>query len=966
MTIPSAKPTRTATHGRVGASNGRNGFQPSANLVLIKNYFRLESTKAACALLNKEEIKGYRAEFAFEASLNKYLNLQKKKIFSNTICFTSAASDIDALALPASTYTRDIWGNNGTRILQMIDRAVSNAQGGASTSEKSIASLQKYNTDTKNGTTTREFAETIYTGKPVIKSEGGYRFKISFEPPRIEKLKNQDFVVKPGQCWKTMTGLSIVASGYSIPSRPKEGSGLEAPLFVLRQLIKRGCSRQPFLFPDEPMVMFPPTAVHKVGKNDKANQVEKIVVGYKVRLIMASGSEQQGNIVYWHFDPAKICKSNNPFQQMQNQSHLASSAINSKSRHFVGWSENAGLLAAAPKTISSGVPSALQPRQHYELVIPAVTATLRLLSAVTAGVTLTTEKVISSADTEKMYKHPKEILHSVSEQYFVLWDIDGRRGWLVSGDIVALYMLRVHLQSMPEVDLDFSSLNHVGGGSSSAYDVLQDETNLEKVVWPPSKILKEKLNTPEHGEPAKDKEKVKKLVLGEVLDGIYDILLELSALTRSLNPKSGISGQIQDWYEKRWGTTMRGWDFNLVARGKSAKVFVDKVDKDPGWMRMTRALDATFLFTSGLGEIMEPHVGSCCPYFQTLPTGQNFLATSMKLLEGLVRDFGRQDPVNESVARLHWGEVQGLSRAPLGEPNQTKKRLKKDKIMVDGKKMWKKEDIFKWAKDFRNGVVVFGRQPNMMELRQLAQPIQQGNSPPGLRRKVDAVPTIAQSIPVCKRQWRPRRKVQLVHYSCVTVRKSRAATIDHVTFASTKHKQPQKSAAHTSTASARRANSNVSLRSTNSIPRPKDASTGSSRPEASNTQSIAPTAERKPSTSSVRTQTQGSVSSKATGGSRSQTQARQPAAAGLNRTTTNSSDKTTSSHSTSRTQRSATETAAANKRQQQQQQQQQQSQVGTATAAGLAPDRPVSSNHATVSTGTTENPRPTSSDMPSS
>lgn len=213
-------------------------------------------------------------------------------------------------------------------------------------SETSISSLQKYNADTKNGATTREYAETIYTGKPVIKSAGRHCFKVSFEPPRIEKLKNQDFVAKSGHCWKTLTGLSVIASGYSIPSRPREGSGLEAPLFVLRQLIKRGCSGQPLLLPDEPVVIFPPTAVYKVGKNDKGNQVEKVIEGYKLRLIMASGSEQQGKVVYWHFDPAKFCKSRELYQQLETRTHVEASVINSKSRHFVGWSNNAGLLAS--------------------------------------------------------------------------------------------------------------------------------------------------------------------------------------------------------------------------------------------------------------------------------------------------------------------------------------------------------------------------------------------------------------------------------------------------------------------------------------------------------------------------------------------------------------------------------------------------------------------------------------------
>lgn len=196
--------------------------------------------------------------------------------------------------------------------------------------DTAIARLANYVKETKSGSTTRGYAETIHTGKPVIKAGQGHRFNVSFGPPRTEKHYNRDLVAKSGHCWKTMTGLSIIASGFAIPPRPREASGLEAPLSVLRQLLRRGCAGQCLLPSDEPMVMFPPVRVDK---------------GYNVRLIFAAGSEQRGqdNAVYWHFDPANFCDSEESYQRLETKIRVQSQAIRPNSRHFVGWSTKAGL-----------------------------------------------------------------------------------------------------------------------------------------------------------------------------------------------------------------------------------------------------------------------------------------------------------------------------------------------------------------------------------------------------------------------------------------------------------------------------------------------------------------------------------------------------------------------------------------------------------------------------------------------
>lgn len=203
-----------------------------------------------------------------------------------------------------------------------------------------LANLVK---ETKQGTTIRGYTETIQTGPPIIEAGKGCRFHVSFNEAQVKRDANQQLVRKPGHCWKTMTELSIIASGFAIPSRPRECSGLEAPLFVLRQLFKRGYPTSSPLPLDNPMAMFPPSKLERM-------EAGKAVQVYQLRLIVAADCERplrrRGNVVYWHFDSAHICRSEKAVQQLEDGICVEPSAVDPNSRHFVGWSKNAESLTS--------------------------------------------------------------------------------------------------------------------------------------------------------------------------------------------------------------------------------------------------------------------------------------------------------------------------------------------------------------------------------------------------------------------------------------------------------------------------------------------------------------------------------------------------------------------------------------------------------------------------------------------
>lgn len=127
----SDKPVDRATTA-TAAERKRPETRTSMVLDLIKSKIQSELSpgKDTYIGLGKDgKPQGFRAEFAFEVNLRRYLNLQglavgEKRRLSNIITFTSAGSDVDALAVPASMYVRETWGQDGTRILQMVENAM--------------------------------------------------------------------------------------------------------------------------------------------------------------------------------------------------------------------------------------------------------------------------------------------------------------------------------------------------------------------------------------------------------------------------------------------------------------------------------------------------------------------------------------------------------------------------------------------------------------------------------------------------------------------------------------------------------------------------------------------------------------------------------------------------------------------------------------------------------------------------
>lgn len=128
--------TKTISEHRKPITERLPASQSVTIVNVIKNTIQSEllPTNKACALLDKEGgIQGYRAEFAFQCNLRQYVRLQgqalgEKRRLSSLISFTSAGSDVDALALPTSQYVRETWKQDGAKLLLVIEKALNDTK----------------------------------------------------------------------------------------------------------------------------------------------------------------------------------------------------------------------------------------------------------------------------------------------------------------------------------------------------------------------------------------------------------------------------------------------------------------------------------------------------------------------------------------------------------------------------------------------------------------------------------------------------------------------------------------------------------------------------------------------------------------------------------------------------------------------------------------------------------------------
>lgn len=176
-----------------------------------------------------------------------------------------------------------------------------------------VSLLEKYVSTRKMGA---KLGPETYFVEPRISSDGNGCFNIGFTLLREEE--NDMERLEEGQCWKAMVGFALVAKGYSITRRPHRASGLETRLPVLLEMT---------------MGSDGPAAMHAARAGS----------GGDPSPLVAAGCEK-GNIFYWHYQQDQKLGLTTLHTGVDDVA-ADDGTQQQSSRHFVGWSSEAGFLA---------------------------------------------------------------------------------------------------------------------------------------------------------------------------------------------------------------------------------------------------------------------------------------------------------------------------------------------------------------------------------------------------------------------------------------------------------------------------------------------------------------------------------------------------------------------------------------------------------------------------------------------
>lgn len=239
--------------------------------------------------------------------------------------------------------------------------------------------------------------------------------------------------------------------------------------------------------------------------------------------------------------------------------------------------------------------------------------------------------------------------NGLKHRHFVLFDTKARRGWLVNGEVVALQLLRAYLRNIPQTEpFDFSRLDYFEGKNPAAIsNILSDWKDRNIPIF---RVLKDVGETAEDGGSSKGQPRVERKLLGEILEGFYDILLD----NYSRKPFPGEAHYffgIEMTIDRHRNTVVKGWDFDKMYRTNKAKVYTHVFEEKPIWHGFVKDLRAPFIFGSDFGEVMQAD-GHCCPYFKTLPKGQDYLAAAFYTVQDFIDKWAANDVKSEVVARM--------------------------------------------------------------------------------------------------------------------------------------------------------------------------------------------------------------------------------------------------------------------------------------------------------------------------
>ncbi|KAK4184498.1 hypothetical protein QBC35DRAFT_505834 [Podospora australis] len=477
---------------------------------------------------------------------------------------------------------------------------------------------------------------------------------------RLEKVEDVDSTEKGG-CWYGMFRNPVIVRHYPIPRRPKleTDSGLEIPLEMVAELTN---CRRIVKFADIPFI--------------------------KGFAAMLAAVRVVGDIVFWHL----VYNAKGDYVSYEDERVPPSSGIASslkelqlgalqQSRHIVGWTDNVQNLAGAPDA-DYRIQWTNLPRPHSKCVLEKVTISADAFPFIKPGAQIAVG--IKDKPLHLGFGSGEDYmgnLMAICRKYFIFYDTEERRAWLVDGASAVLHLLRAYLKFSIEDDLFSEYFMYSDGdieeavsavaytGARAAFKVLANSKNQNLPLYPKTSEKQEEttatLGTMLDERVTVFKETHTHFTLKERVEQLCHVLRQMTAYHDDLNTQAGYGYRIKKSPRHR----IEGFDFMDVATKQDTlwpKVATLHA-KSVGWVDFARALRAVPLFGVGFGDLLRPVTrtdGPCCASTSPVPTGSDFLAVYGADLEAILRrgsKSARSKVLWRLVDNVHWHSPDGVA-----------------------------------------------------------------------------------------------------------------------------------------------------------------------------------------------------------------------------------------------------------------------------------------------------------------
>ncbi|EGX53749.1 hypothetical protein AOL_s00004g408 [Orbilia oligospora ATCC 24927] len=516
----------------------------------------------------------------------------------------------DAQALTCAEYLSQTWPATGKRILELVKDVIrgtflDNAELTISLQRSSELAAEAFGTAHSIaeigqqlawlGTALRSSSCDIgvvacipsISNIRTLVPQGSISYRLGFT------VEEETIPLSNGQCWHSMFRNPVVVAGYPIPRRPTIGTGLELPLNMIAGLAKTKYI-QPF-------------------------NGGFFIKGFSTLLIPTKKEEPEG-ILIWHMiynqdgDRIPYLENDIPIAEGLNISEIATA------RHILGWCSKAEYYAGAKEARYDIKGSRLpKPRGiHYALEKVYIQGRQIIKGGSPRPFALGKKDIAFHISRE----NPVKRLEWIDRKFFILWDEEDKRGWLVNGCGTLLHLLRTSLESNGDSTNKFHFKFHFEKGRmeeaslthkiDSAVQFLLNDNNLQQEIY----------RTKDGNFRVEDR-----------LDDLYDVLEKI--IEHQIHITERVGSNDKEYLE--------GWDFNELATCEDPLYPRVSIFKKPsgGWIDFARTIRAVTLFGRGFGEIILPE-NTLCSQWATLPKEEYYLAAAVDDLQEIMKKEGDQ------------------------------------------------------------------------------------------------------------------------------------------------------------------------------------------------------------------------------------------------------------------------------------------------------------------------------------